>query len=49
MVASSSENQWNVLELSSFHLETTETFHARVGAALNVTEDHLDRHYTMEN
>ncbi len=49
MVASSRPAQWNVLELSSFQLETTETFHARVAAVLNVTADHLDRHYTMEN
>ena len=49
MVASSRPGQWNVLELSSFQLETTENFHARVAAALNVTADHLDRHYTMEN
>jgi UDP-N-acetylmuramoylalanine--D-glutamate ligase len=49
MVKSSRAGQWNVLELSSFQLETTETFHARIGAALNVTPDHLDRHYTLEN
>jgi UDP-N-acetylmuramoylalanine--D-glutamate ligase len=49
MVASSRGGQWNVLELSSFQLETTERFRAHVGAALNVTADHLDRHYTMEN
>jgi len=49
MVASSRADQWNVLELSSFQLETTETFRAHIGAALNVTPDHLDRHYTMEN
>jgi UDP-N-acetylmuramoylalanine--D-glutamate ligase len=49
MVASSRAGQWNVLELSSFQLETIETFHAKIGAALNVTPDHLDRHYTMEN
>lgn len=49
MAASSRAGQWNVLELSSFQLETTETFHAHIGAALNVTADHLDRHYTMEN
>jgi UDP-N-acetylmuramoylalanine--D-glutamate ligase len=49
MVSSSRAGQWNVLELSSFQLETTKSFHARVGAALNVTADHLDRHYTMEN
>ncbi|MEQ1884112.1 MAG: UDP-N-acetylmuramoyl-L-alanine--D-glutamate ligase [Bryobacteraceae bacterium] len=48
MVATSQENQWNVLELSSFQLETTDTFRARIGAALNVTPDHLDRHGTIE-
>jgi UDP-N-acetylmuramoylalanine--D-glutamate ligase len=37
------------MELSSFQLQTTETFRAHIGAALNVTPDHLDRHYTMEN
>jgi UDP-N-acetylmuramoylalanine--D-glutamate ligase len=49
MVKTSRAGQWNVLELSSFQLETTETFRARIGAALNITPDHLDRHYTMEN
>jgi UDP-N-acetylmuramoylalanine--D-glutamate ligase len=49
MVASSRAGQWNVLELSSFQLETTETFRAHIGVALNVTPDHLDRHYTLEN
>ena len=48
MVKKSREGQWNVLELSSFQLEMTESFRAHIGAALNVTPDHLDRHYTME-
>ena len=48
MVSTSRVGQWNVLELSSFQLETTQTFHAHIGAALNVTPDHLDRHYTFE-
>jgi UDP-N-acetylmuramoylalanine--D-glutamate ligase len=48
MVADSHPGQWNVLELSSFQLETIETFHARVGVAINVTPDHLDRHHTFE-
>ncbi len=38
-----------VAEVSSFQLETTDTFHPAVAAVLNVTEDHLNRHYTMEN
>ena len=49
MVRTSRPDQWNVLELSSFQLETSETFRANIGSALNVTPDHLDRHYTFEN
>ena len=36
-----------VLELSSFQLETTDALNARVGAVLNVSEDHIDRHGSM--
>lgn len=49
MVASSKPGQWNVLELSSFQLETTRRFRAQIGACLNVTPDHLDRHGSFEN
>lgn len=49
MVGTSRTDQLNVLELSSFQLETTESFRAHIGVALNVTPDHLDRHYTLEN
>ena len=38
-----------VVEVSSFQLETTEKFHPHVAAVLNLTPDHLNRHYTMEN
>lgn len=48
MVRSSRPGQWNVLELSSFQLETIQQFRARIGVALNVTEDHLDRHGSFE-
>jgi UDP-N-acetylmuramoylalanine--D-glutamate ligase len=48
MVETSREGMWNVLELSSFQLETIDAFHADVGVALNVTQNHLDRHRTME-
>ncbi len=48
MIGTSQAGQWNVLELSSFQLETVQTFHARIGAALNVTPDHLDRHHTFD-
>jgi UDP-N-acetylmuramoylalanine--D-glutamate ligase len=37
-----------VAEVSSFQLETIDTFHPRVAAVLNVTPDHLDRHGSFE-
>ncbi|MBQ7867564.1 MAG: UDP-N-acetylmuramoyl-L-alanine--D-glutamate ligase [Clostridia bacterium] len=37
-----------VIEVSSFQLESIETFHPHVAALLNITEDHLNRHGTME-
>ncbi len=37
-----------VAEVSSFQLETVKTFHPIVAALLNITEDHLNRHGTME-
>ena len=37
-----------VCEVSSFQLETVDTFHPTVAALLNITEDHLNRHGTME-
>jgi UDP-N-acetylmuramoylalanine--D-glutamate ligase len=49
MAATSAPGQWNVLELSSFQLETTRTFRPQIGVCLNVTPNHLDRHYTLEN
>jgi UDP-N-acetylmuramoylalanine--D-glutamate ligase len=48
LVATSKPSQWNVLELSSFQLETIDTFRANIGVVLNITPDHLDRHYTLE-
>jgi UDP-N-acetylmuramoylalanine--D-glutamate ligase len=47
MVETSRRGQWNVLELSSFQLETIDRFRARIGVALNLTQDHLDRHHTF--
>jgi UDP-N-acetylmuramoylalanine--D-glutamate ligase len=37
-----------VLEVSSFQLETIQTFRPKVSVVLNVTPDHLDRHRTFE-
>ena len=37
-----------VAEISSFQLETIDLFAPKVSAILNITEDHLNRHHTME-
>lgn len=37
-----------VAEISSFQLETIQDFRPEVSAILNITEDHLNRHHTME-
>ncbi len=49
MTEVSRPGQWNVLELSSFQLETIRAFRANVAICLNVTQNHLDRHHTFEN
>ncbi len=45
-------DQWQprtyVLELSSFQLETVETFRANIALLLNVTPDHMDRYPTFD-
>lgn len=43
------EDSYTVAEVSSFQLETIVDFRPHVSAVLNVTPDHLNRHYTMEN
>ena len=49
MIATSRDDGWNVLELSSFQLETIFEFRAHIALALNVTQNHLDRHHTFAN
>lgn len=46
--AQMSDNAVTVAEISSFQLETIQEFHPEVSAILNITEDHLNRHHTME-
>jgi UDP-N-acetylmuramoylalanine--D-glutamate ligase len=48
MIRGSSPETWNVLEISSFQLETIESFRPKIAAILNITPDHLDRHGTFE-
>ncbi len=43
------ENSYLVTELSSFQLESIEEFKPKVSTIINITEDHLNRHHTMEN
>lgn len=47
-VDTANENSVLVTELSSFQLESIDTFKPHVSAILNFTEDHLNRHHTME-
>ncbi len=48
-VDQSTATGWSVLEVSSFQLETTQSFHPRIAVILNITPDHLDRHGTFAN
>ena len=43
-VESSTPDTIHVVEVSSFQLESTDTFHPWIAALLNLTPDHLDRH-----
>ena len=38
-----------VAEISSFQLETLTSLRPHIAVELNISEDHLNRHYTMEN
>ena len=48
LVDDSTAETVNVIEVSSFQLETIETFHPHIAVVLNITPDHLDRHGSME-
>lgn len=47
-VMKTTPGSYTVAEISSFQLETVHQFHPVVSAILNITPDHLNRHYTME-
>jgi len=49
LVSTISHEHLVVAEISSFQLETIAAFKPAISAVLNITEDHLDRHHTMEN
>ena len=48
-VQAANEGASFVTELSSFQLESIKDFRPSVSAVLNITEDHMNRHHTMEN
>ena len=48
LVPDATADTYVVLEVSSFQLETIETFRPFVAVVLNVTPDHLDRHGSFE-
>jgi UDP-N-acetylmuramoylalanine--D-glutamate ligase len=47
-VADSTPETFHIVEVSSFQLETTETFHPWIAVLLNFSPDHLDRHSSEE-
>jgi len=47
-VEQTSDASITVVELSSFQLESIETFRPNISVFLNLTADHLDRHHTLE-
>jgi UDP-N-acetylmuramoylalanine--D-glutamate ligase len=48
MVTEATAESWSVLEVSSFQLETVQTFRPKIALVLNITPDHLDRHGSFE-
>jgi UDP-N-acetylmuramoylalanine--D-glutamate ligase len=49
LIENSTAETTNILEVSSFQLETVVDFHPQIAAILNLTPDHLDRHGSFEN
>lgn len=49
LIPESTDESINVLEVSSFQLETIEQFRPWIAVVLNITPDHLDRHGSFEN
>jgi UDP-N-acetylmuramoylalanine--D-glutamate ligase len=47
LIPQSRPETWNVLEVSSFQLETVVEFKPKIALVLNITPDHLDRHGTF--
>lgn len=48
-VADMGFDDYAVIEISSFQLETLSSLRPHIAVITNITEDHLNRHYNMEN
>ena len=48
LVSEATTDTYNVLEISSFQLESIESFHPEIAVVLNITPDHLDRHHSFD-
>ncbi len=48
-LAPPAEDRFHVIEMSSFQIDLTPSLRPSVGALINLSPDHLDRHGTMEN
>jgi UDP-N-acetylmuramoylalanine--D-glutamate ligase len=48
LVSESTSDTYDVLEISSFQLESIESFHPKIAVVLNITPDHLDRHHSFD-
>jgi UDP-N-acetylmuramoylalanine--D-glutamate ligase len=48
-VDESTPETFHIVEVSSFQLETIDTFHPWIAVLLNLSSDHLDRHGSMES
>src|SRR5918998_2409160 len=47
LVESSREDGWTVAEVSSYQLETIDSFHPTVAVVLNLMPDHMDRYESL--
>jgi UDP-N-acetylmuramoylalanine--D-glutamate ligase len=48
LISDATSDTYDVLEISSFQLESIETFHPEIAVILNITPDHLDRHHSFD-
>ena len=47
-VVDTTPQQWVIAEVSSFQLEAIRSFHPRIAVLLNISPDHLDRYYSID-